>query len=101
MSDALRFLEHLGRNPASAQPWGPELRAAVAAIDASEDQRAAISAGDAEALASSFGSSRTLFGMLTTPEQESPVRSPDDAPQGDEPDRDPDRDVRDAERGGH
>ena len=105
MSHAIQLLEQLGRNPASAQPWGGALAAAVDGLDASPLQRAALHAGDLSALASGHAT-RTLFCMLTTPDQDAPARSPDDAPQDDEPRRDPDRDPyrdddRGAERGGH
>lgn len=101
MSHAIQFLEQLGRNPASKQPWGDALSAAVEGIDVSDEQRAAFRACDLPALAASIGAPRTLFCMLTTPDQEAPARSPDDAPQDDEPRRDPDRDDRGAERGDH
>ncbi|NZA26631.1 hypothetical protein H0E84_09560 [Luteimonas sp. SJ-92] len=97
MSNAIAFLESLGREP-HFDAGLDRLVSAIAATDTSEAERSAMLEGDVLKLAELLGGSSEIYCMVIAPdggETEAPLESPDDDGPVD-PDSAPDRDGRDS-----
>lgn len=89
MSNVVRFLDSLGRQPRlNAGAYA----AAVAQVDTGEAQRNALLAADIDALAASLNARATMCCAVFEPS-----RQPDRDPDADSPDHDADRDSPDEE----
>lgn len=95
MSDSIRFLEMLGGKPAIAS-LGMQAEQ-VAGLDVDEAQRNALLAGDGAALSRLLDGRSAIYCMISTPDEQEPVRDPDREDDGDgvperEPEERPDKD---------
>lgn len=82
--DAIRFLEHAGREVMSPGDYA----SAVAELDISEPQREALRAGDHAALVDLLGAQSSMFFGIFAPEEQ-PMREEPSEDNPDEP-REPD-----------
>jgi hypothetical protein len=79
MSNAIRFLEALGSQPAHAAVASAAYGAAVAGLELEEPQRRALRGRDADALAGLLQGRASMFCLICGPEDESEHQvAPDD-----------------------
>lgn len=86
MSNAIQFLESLGRNPALGQPSAESYAASIAALDIDTTQRRTLLDRDVHALGALVGARDKMFCLILTPDQE-PARRDDDDNGEDEPEK--------------
>lgn len=86
VSDSIRFLEMLGGKPAIACPGMQVDQVAGLVVD--EAQRSALLAGDGAALSRLLNGRSAIYCMISTPDEQEPVRHPDREDDG-VPDREP------------
>ena len=85
MSNAIRFLEAMGRNPRVHGASAADYAASVALLDIDGAQRQALLACDATALNSLLAGQAKMFCIIATPDEEAPDEAPDRVPGTDEP----------------
>ncbi len=78
MSDAIRFLETLAGKPAPLHACMHAYADEVAGLGVSDRQKRALLAGDVAALAGLLDARAGLICMVSTPDEQSPLREPDD-----------------------
>lgn len=86
MSNAIRFLETMGQNPALSRLSSDQLQEMIDSLELSANERDALHRRDAVALADALEKRETLFCILWEPGQD-PI--PADVPDEQEPLRDP------------
>ncbi len=79
MSNAIRFLETLGRDPALSRASPEHIESMIAALDITPAQRDALMAGDASVLSQLAGGRDRMKSLIWEPGREQ-------SPEGDEPD---------------
>ena len=94
VSDSIRFLEMLGGKPAIACR---DLQAGeIAGLGIDEAQRNALLAGDGPALSRLLNGRSAIYCMISTPDEQEPLREPDkrddDGGHDHEPEEQPDKD---------
>lgn len=70
MSNVIQFLESMGANAAMARMSIADYEAAVAALNANEDQRDCLRRGDANRLGDQLNGRDMLFCLITSPSDE-------------------------------
>ncbi len=83
MSNAIRFLETLGQNPALSRLSPDQLQAMIESLKLDPAQREAILQGDLSALSRLVGGRAEMIGLIWEPGPEIP---PGEAPDADTPD---------------
>lgn len=83
MSNAIRFLETLGQNPALSRMSPEQLQAMIDSLELEPAQREALLSGDASLLSQLVGGREKMVGLVWEPGPEIP---PGDAPDADIPD---------------
>lgn len=86
MSNAIRFLETLGQDPALSRLSPQQLQAMIDTLDIDEAQRDALLAGDASVLNQLVGGREKMGKLVWEPGREAPA-------EGDEPDSDADEEA--------
>ena len=90
MSNAIQFLEAMGRNARVHGASAADYAASVALLEIDAAQQQALLACDAAALNRLLEGQAKMFCIIATPDEEAPDEAPDRAPGTDEP-VDPDR----------
>lgn len=95
MSNAIRFLETLGQNPALSRLPADQLQVLIDGLDVDADQRNALRHADVDALNELVGGRAKMMCLIIAPNDEpqegdAPVSPDSDAPQ-DEPGKDDDQ----------
>lgn len=83
MSNAIRFLETLGQNPALSRIPSDQLQAMIESLELDPAQREAILQGDLSTLSRLVGGRAEMVGLIWEPGPEIP---PGEAPDADTPD---------------
>lgn len=83
MSNAIRFLETLGQDPALSRLPPDQLQAMIESLELEPAQREAMLRGDSSALSRLMGGRANMVGLIWEPGPEVP---PGDAPDADTPD---------------
>lgn len=83
MSNAIRFLETLGQNPALARLSPEQLKSMIDSLDLDPAQRGALLEGDLSALGQLIGGRAEMIGLIWEPGPELP---PSEVPDADGPD---------------
>jgi hypothetical protein len=77
MSNVIQFLESMGANAAMARMSIADYEAAVAALDADENQRSSLRRSDAKALGDQLNGRDTLFCLVLNPADSEEEQVPD------------------------
>ena len=87
MSNAIRFLETLGQNPALSRLPAEQLQVLIDGLDVDADQRDALRHGDVAALNDLIGGRAKMMCLIIAPGDEPDSQTPPDT---DEPQDEPD-----------
>lgn len=87
MSNAIQFLEVLGRNPVQIKQSDRMYTEAVAMLNIAVEQRKALLARDVPALSRLLDGRSKMFCMIVAPDKESPADVPDDGQEDEQSDK--------------
>jgi hypothetical protein len=87
MSNVIRFLESMGANAAMARISISDYEAAIAGLNADDDQRDSLLRGDARKLGDLLNGRDTLLCLVFSPSEEEEKQAPDQ--EGETPEEEP------------